>query len=127
MNSDIVTVLTRSEVSKVNKAEIIYVERHSGATVIHTAGKRYLIHVNMRYLTERLSEPFFYKCHSGCIVNFDMLCSVRDNTLYLDGGNCVFLGNAAYQATRRNFIAYLGKNYGLIGDRKWVRNRKNVD
>jgi DNA-binding LytR/AlgR family response regulator len=109
MKSDIIQLLTRQEVARIKKDEIICVENRTDSVIIHTKTKAYCIRADMGDLLLKLEWPF-YMCHSNCIVNFERLCGIKDRALYMEDGRIISLSGTAYRAARRNYIGYLSGN-----------------
>lgn len=76
---------------KINRQDILFVERQQSKSIIVTRGREYQVYETMTSLCERLGDSFL-RINQGEIVNCSMIKEIKGNTLYLKNGKEMSIG-----------------------------------
>jgi two-component system LytT family response regulator len=76
-------VRSNSILTKIKIANITYLQALGDYVNIFTADKRYVVHITLRSIEEKLPKGSFYRMHRSYLVALDQIDSVEENTAYI--------------------------------------------
>lgn len=103
-----ISIETKEGVHTVSASEIIFVEAHGRAVIVHTADNDYQSVNNMQYWADTLHEKCFYRTHRSFIVNMEYV-SDFDRTLVRLCHNRfqAYLTRRKYSGFKETYLLYL--------------------
>jgi two-component system LytT family response regulator len=88
--------------------EIIWLEADDDYTIIHTAGKNYLVKITLKEFSQRLDSEKFFRVHRSVIINIEQISEIeefdRRLLLYMNDGAEVQASRQGSQSLKK-FIA----------------------
>ncbi len=82
--TEYVFVKTEGRLVKLDLATVRWIEAQGDYVLIHTTGKRYLVHSTMKGMQERLPAGDFARVHRSYIVRLDQIADIADATIVID-------------------------------------------
>lgn len=86
--------------------EVLWLEADGNHTFIHTINKKYIIRKSLKSLTNGLDKRF-QQCHKKYYINLDFLISIKQNSLYLQGGQFIPMSRFYQKTFTEQMMAYL--------------------
>jgi two-component system LytT family response regulator len=80
---DYIFVRSNSVLTKIKIADITYLQALGDYVNIFTADKRYVVHITLRSIEEKLPKGAFYRLHRSYLASLDQIDKVEENTAYI--------------------------------------------
>ena len=101
----ILCVKKKSETWKFNSKDVLYVKQDGREVNIVTNRMKISEYGSLEDYVVQLREGF-YRCHKYCLINFNNVCYMKSGEIFFENGECVYLGENNFRATRQAFHAY---------------------
>ena len=86
---------------------ILYLERgRRSCEVVTVDGKRERISVSFEQMVERLTNPYFLRCHNSFLINLSHLRSFQSERIELDDGTLIPVSRTYRDACRERFLKW---------------------
>lgn len=90
-----------NQLVKIRYADIIYIEASADYMIIYTYEQRFMVHITMKALAERLPASDFIRVHRTYMVRKDKIDSMEENSLKIGGRN-IPVGGSYREALLKN-------------------------
>ncbi len=95
---------------KINVSDVLYVEALKDYVSIQTTGQRYIIHMTMKEMEQKLSSRHFVRVHRSYIIQLAKVESLSHSTILMEGADIkIPLGNS-FRTDLFSRINFIGKN-----------------
>ncbi|MDG4477206.1 LytR/AlgR family response regulator transcription factor [Streptococcus parasuis] len=98
-------------VKKISTEEIIYVEAHNHDLEYHLINETFSVRGTLRSLEEELGGLSFFRCNSGCLINFDFVDGLDNNNLIINGTLI-----SVSRARRKEFLNRMNHYMNEVGE-----------
>ncbi|HEU4717216.1 MAG TPA: LytTR family DNA-binding domain-containing protein [Bacteroidia bacterium] len=92
-DKEYIFIKDKGVLTKVLFSDILFIKALGDYVTIHTPGKQYTIHVNMRSIEERLPADKFFRLHRSYIVALDKVDTIEQDTVFVQK-NAIPIGEA---------------------------------
>ncbi|HEL1648391.1 LytTR family DNA-binding domain-containing protein [Streptococcus suis] len=98
-------------IKKISTEEIMYVEAHNHDLEYHLVQETISVRGTLKSLEEELGGLSFFRCNSGCIINFDFVDGLENNDLLINGTKI-----SVSRARRKDFLKRLNHYMNEVGE-----------
>ncbi len=78
---------TQEGIFSIQLSDIIYLETHNKAVVLHTVQRDYVIYKKIYEFEEKFCSRDFFRCHNSFLVNLEYVESVRNMNITMMDNN----------------------------------------
>lgn len=90
--------------SKINQADIVYIERNGSKSVIYTAAKEYSVYETLTALFERLAENKFIRISQSFVVNKNFINEIKSGVVYMKNGEEFVIGRTYKKEVNKKYF-----------------------
>ena len=97
---DMITLKDLSQVVRIRKSDIMYIEHSGRHTVVHVADHETPFYINctLQHVAEALPEELFLRCHKSYYVNRLYVSQIKNKSVFLFTNHCIPIGKSYYSA-----------------------------
>lgn len=101
-----IPVITKKYSCKVSVDDIVYIRQHEKKLDIVTEEERYSYYEKMDNVVDYLDDRF-YRIMKRLVVNLDKVTMVREQQIYFENGDGLYLGKDNYIKAKQRYTAHL--------------------
>lgn len=98
---------SKTEMFKINTADIYYIEVLKREITIHTKTDKYSINMTMDSIESKINQKNFYRCHKSYLVNLDYVVNVKQYVAIMENKEEVTISRYRFKAFKDVYLESL--------------------
>ncbi|MGO0883092.1 LytR/AlgR family response regulator transcription factor [Clostridioides difficile] len=101
------TLSSKTEIFKINTADIYYIEVLKREITIHTKTSKHSINMTMDSIESKINQKNFYRCHKSYLVNLDYVVNVKQYVAIMENKEEVSISRYRFKEFKEVYLESL--------------------